>query len=142
MACKVCCEDSACCIHSATPGSPGINYPVIGSVGIPVVGQCVSVPRGPCAHGFRVPGSSLVYRGTPKNIGCNRADCNGTPCYCCCQGQCFEIACGEAGAASCVEGGGTVVANCDSCGSYDKDLYGACCSQECDGFHCRRMTAW
>jgi len=138
MACKNCCEDTACCIHSFFYPIPGVRYPLIKTVGVPTIGQCVNLPRGVCGNGFMVPGSPYVWQGTPKDINCERADCSSPPCLCCCEGQCFEVPCDDL--TGCAAGGGTVVESCDDCEDYDESLRGACCSQECDGFHCRRMT--
>lgn len=138
MACKNCCEDTACCIHSFFDPIPGVRYPLIKTVGVPTIGQCVNLPRGVCGNGFMVPDSPYVWQGTPKNINCERADCSPPPCLCCCEGQCFEVPCDDL--TVCTAGGGTVVESCDNCEDYDESLRGACCSQECDGFHCRRMT--
>lgn len=139
MACSCCDNAEDCCIHSATQPVADVNYPTYDLGSIPTVGDRVSVPAGACTHGFLVPGSDFVYRGTPRNNAC---PCDpDPPCLCCSQGQCFAIPCTPAGEAACVSAGGAVVANCEGCDSYDESQYGACCSQECFGFHCRRMTA-
>ena len=138
MACLNCCDDTACCIYSFFYPIPGVRYPLIKTVGVPSIGQCLPIPRGACANGFMVPDSPYVWQGTPKNINCDRAACNDPPCLCCCSGQCFEVPCDDLTA--CTSVGGVVVESCEGCEEYDESLRGACCSQECDGFHCRRMT--